>query len=59
MAAWAESSREFSILGHVADSSVITSSEKNGPLILRHELGHTLIPVGDEYDGGGWCLYLQ
>lgn len=31
--------------------TVITSSEVNGPLVLRHELGHTLIEEGDEYDG--------
>jgi hypothetical protein len=24
----------------------------NGPLILRHELGHSIIDVGEEYDGG-------
>jgi hypothetical protein len=24
----------------------------NGPLILRHELGHSIINVGEEYDGG-------
>ncbi|KAF9063286.1 IgA peptidase M64-domain-containing protein [Rhodocollybia butyracea] len=32
--------------------TVITSSILNGPLILRHELGHSIIPVGEEYDGG-------
>lgn len=31
---------------------VITSSLANGPQILRHELGHSIIPVGEEYDGG-------
>lgn len=31
--------------------TVITASEINGPLVLRHELGHTLIDEGDEYDG--------
>jgi hypothetical protein len=31
---------------------IITASELNGPLVLRHELGHSLIPVGEEYDGG-------
>ncbi|ORY23684.1 IgA peptidase M64-domain-containing protein [Naematelia encephala] len=36
--------------------TVITASDINGRSILRHELGHTLIPVGDEYDGGeGYC----
>ncbi|KIK69982.1 hypothetical protein GYMLUDRAFT_34387 [Collybiopsis luxurians FD-317 M1] len=32
--------------------TVITSSILNGPQILRHELGHSIIPVGEEYDGG-------
>ncbi|TRM56946.1 IgA peptidase M64-domain-containing protein [Schizophyllum amplum] len=32
--------------------TVITNSIANGPLILRHELGHSIIPVGEEYDGG-------
>ncbi|KAF5380731.1 hypothetical protein D9757_007158 [Collybiopsis confluens] len=32
--------------------TVITSSVLNGPQILRHELGHSIIPVGEEYDGG-------
>ncbi|WRT67637.1 uncharacterized protein IL334_004609 [Kwoniella shivajii] len=32
--------------------TIITASELNGPLVLRHELGHSLIPVGEEYDGG-------
>ncbi|KAG5646491.1 hypothetical protein DXG03_003256 [Asterophora parasitica] len=31
---------------------VITSSLANGPLVLRHELGHSIIEVGEEYDGG-------
>lgn len=31
---------------------VITSSLANGPLVLRHELGHSVIDVGEEYDGG-------
>jgi len=31
---------------------VITSSLANGPLVLRHELGHSIINVGEEYDGG-------
>ena len=31
---------------------VITSSILNGPLVLRHELGHSIIEVGEEYDGG-------
>ncbi|TFK39079.1 IgA peptidase M64-domain-containing protein [Crucibulum laeve] len=32
--------------------TVITSSLLNGPLVLRHELGHSIIDVGEEYDGG-------
>ncbi|KAF9453158.1 hypothetical protein P691DRAFT_802037 [Macrolepiota fuliginosa MF-IS2] len=32
--------------------TVITSSLLNGPLVLRHELGHSVIDVGEEYDGG-------
>ncbi|KAK0464786.1 IgA peptidase M64-domain-containing protein [Desarmillaria tabescens] len=32
--------------------TVITSSIVNGPSILRHELGHSIILVGEEYDGG-------
>lgn len=35
-----------------AHDSVITSSSYNGPLVLRHELGHSIIGVGEEYDGG-------
>lgn len=31
---------------------IITASELNGPLVLRHELGHSLIEVGEEYEGG-------
>lgn len=31
---------------------MITPSVANGALILRHELGHSVIPVGEEYDGG-------
>ena len=27
-------------------------------MVLRHELGHTLIPVGEEYEGGEWALPL-
>ncbi|KZV70411.1 hypothetical protein PENSPDRAFT_651554 [Peniophora sp. CONT] len=30
----------------------ITPSLVNGPLVLRHELGHNLIDTGEEYDGG-------
>ena len=32
--------------------TVITASRENGVQVLRHELGHTLIPVGEEYDNG-------
>ncbi|KLT43077.1 hypothetical protein CC85DRAFT_244810 [Cutaneotrichosporon oleaginosum] len=32
--------------------TIITASQRNGPLVLRHELGHSLIPVGEEYEGG-------
>lgn len=32
--------------------SVTTSSPNNGPVILRHELGHSIIGIGEEYDGG-------
>ena len=31
---------------------MITSSLANGPLVLRHELGHSIINAGEEYDGG-------
>ncbi|KAJ7234463.1 IgA peptidase M64-domain-containing protein [Mycena rebaudengoi] len=31
--------------------TVITPSIANGALILRHELGHSIIGAGDEYDG--------
>nr|XP_018262555.1 uncharacterized protein I303_05572 [Kwoniella dejecticola CBS 10117]OBR84713.1 hypothetical protein I303_05572 [Kwoniella dejecticola CBS 10117] len=32
--------------------TIITASKLNGPQVLRHELGHSLISVGEEYDGG-------
>ncbi|KAF7299436.1 hypothetical protein MIND_00893400 [Mycena indigotica] len=32
--------------------TVITPSLANGALVLRHELGHSIIQVGEEYDGG-------
>ncbi|KAF9651658.1 hypothetical protein BDM02DRAFT_3154243 [Thelephora ganbajun] len=32
--------------------TVITPSVKNGALVLRHELGHSIIEIGEEYDGG-------
>jgi hypothetical protein len=31
---------------------ISTSSKTSGTLVIRHELGHNLIPVGEEYDGG-------
>lgn len=31
---------------------MITPSIANGALVLRHELGHSIIDVGEEYDGG-------
>ncbi|KAG0206327.1 hypothetical protein BGX28_002228 [Mortierella sp. GBA30] len=31
---------------------ISTSSNKSGTVVLRHELGHSLINVGEEYDGG-------
>jgi hypothetical protein len=36
---------------------VITPSPFNGPLVLRHELGHSIIDVGEEYDGGEYDGY--
>ena len=36
----------------VKSCRVITSSLANGPLVLRHELGHSIIDIGEEYDGG-------
>lgn len=47
------------LLYRVADElscSVITASELNGPIVLRHELGHSIIDVGEEYDGGKHLL---
>lgn len=32
--------------------SISTASKVNGALVLRHELGHSIIEVGEEYDGG-------
>ncbi|KAF9505870.1 hypothetical protein BS47DRAFT_1374238 [Hydnum rufescens UP504] len=32
--------------------SITTASALNGALVLRHELGHSIISVGEEYDGG-------
>ncbi|KIM42999.1 hypothetical protein M413DRAFT_443814 [Hebeloma cylindrosporum] len=34
------------------DFTVITASTLNGALVLRHELGHSILEVGEEYDGG-------
>lgn len=33
-------------------SSTTTASLANGALVLRHEIGHSIIDVGEEYDGG-------
>ncbi|KAI0165235.1 IgA peptidase M64-domain-containing protein [Hypoxylon sp. FL1284] len=32
--------------------TVTTASPNSGPAVLRHELGHSIIGVGEEYDGG-------
>lgn len=32
--------------------TITTSSKANGVVVARHELGHSLIEVGEEYDGG-------
>ncbi|KAH7368677.1 IgA peptidase M64-domain-containing protein [Plectosphaerella cucumerina] len=32
--------------------TVVTASPHNGAAVLRHELGHSIIGVGEEYDGG-------
>ncbi|KAF8505368.1 IgA peptidase M64-domain-containing protein [Hysterangium stoloniferum] len=32
--------------------TISTASEINGALVLRHELGHSIINIGEEYDGG-------
>ncbi|KAH6908880.1 IgA peptidase M64-domain-containing protein [Coprinopsis sp. MPI-PUGE-AT-0042] len=32
--------------------ATVTASPLNGPIVLRHELGHTIFLVGEEYDGG-------
>ncbi|KAI0718188.1 IgA peptidase M64-domain-containing protein [Cerioporus squamosus] len=40
------------ISGLGGEFTVITPSLANGPLVLRHELGHSIIRVGEEYDGG-------
>lgn len=37
-------------------SRIITASKMNGPLVLRHELGHSLIGVGEEYEGGAQLI---
>ena len=34
--------------------AVSTSSPGSGTIVLRHELGHTVGRVGEEYDGGGY-----
>ncbi|KAJ6584528.1 hypothetical protein B0H19DRAFT_1249484 [Mycena capillaripes] len=55
---WEDSSRK-SHISHLPNvlnlrSRVITPSIANGALILRHELGHSIIKVGEEYDGFGY-----
>ncbi|KAH8114551.1 IgA peptidase M64-domain-containing protein [Phellopilus nigrolimitatus] len=40
------------LLGLGGRFTVTTSSEINGALVLRHELGHSLENEGEEYDGG-------
>ena len=43
----------FSIrMTNFLSTRVITPSIANGALVLRHELGHSIIDVGEEYDGG-------
>lgn len=32
--------------------TITTASTLNGALVLRHEIGHSLIDVGEEYEGG-------
>lgn len=34
--------------------SISTSSPTSGMVVLRHELGHSVGDVGEEYDGGGY-----
>lgn len=34
--------------------AISTSSPSSGSMVLRHELGHTIGRVGEEYDGGGY-----
>jgi hypothetical protein len=34
--------------------AISTSSVTSGTVVLRHELGHTIGEVGEEYDGGGY-----
>jgi hypothetical protein len=43
---------EIGVLCPDIPSRVVTSSLANGPLVLRHELGHSIIDIGEEYDGG-------
>jgi hypothetical protein len=41
------------MIGGLGGEFVIsTSSHTSGTIVIRHELGHNLIPVGEEYDGG-------
>jgi hypothetical protein len=41
-----------SLFAALTSCSVITASNLNGALVLRHELGHSILEVGEEYDGG-------
>ncbi|MBI1860941.1 MAG: hypothetical protein HYR96_08490 [Deltaproteobacteria bacterium] len=34
--------------------SISTSSPRSGMVVLRHELGHSVGEIGEEYDGGGY-----
>ena len=31
---------------------IATESETSGTIVLRHEMGHNFVNVGEEYDGG-------
>ncbi|KAI0754586.1 IgA peptidase M64-domain-containing protein [Daedaleopsis nitida] len=43
--------------GMDSEFTTITPSLANGPLVLRHELGHNIIDIGEEYDGGSADIY--
>eukprot|EP00479_Gromia_sphaerica_P003121 TRINITY_DN1362_c0_g1_i2.p1 TRINITY_DN1362_c0_g1~~TRINITY_DN1362_c0_g1_i2.p1 ORF type:complete len:203 (-),score=38.96 TRINITY_DN1362_c0_g1_i2:236-844(-) len=40
--------------GRGGQFTVSTSSPTSGTVVLRHEFGHTMAQVGEEYDGGGY-----